>query len=67
MPAGVIIQVALPIFPAPGSRVRVPDPDSRVGGTMLAVTMTEAREVDGRLCIKCVGAGEVPAGRIKTI
>ena len=57
----------LPIFPAPGSRVRIPDPDSRIGGYHLTWTMTEAREVDGRLCIKCVGAGWVPAGRIKTI
>lgn len=44
-----------------------PDPDSRIGGTMLAVTMTEPREVDGRLCIKCVGAGWVPAGRVRSV
>ena len=55
----------LPIFPAPGSRVRIPDPDSRIGGAMLSVTMTEAREVGGRLCIRCVGAGWVPAGRVR--
>ena len=67
MPAHTVIQAALPIFPAPGSRVRIPDPTSRIGGAMLSVTMTEAREVDGRLCIKCVGAGEVPAGRVRSV
>ena len=60
-------QLTLPIFPSRGSRVRIPDPDSRIGGTMLAVTMTEAREVDGRLCIKCVGAGEVNAAKVRKV
>lgn len=60
-------RIPLPIFPPPGSRVSVPDPDSRVGGTMLAFTMTEAREVGGQLKIKCVGAGEVPAGRVRKV
>lgn len=54
----------LPIFPAPGSRVKIPAP---AGGYHLTWTMTEAREVDGRLCIKCVGAGEVPAGRVRSV
>lgn len=58
-------QQALPIFPTPGSRVRVPDPESRIGATMLTWTKTEARPVGGRLSIKCAGAGEVPAGRVK--
>ena len=57
----------LPIFPAPGSRVRVPDPESRIGATMLTWTKTEARPIDGRLSIQCAGAGEVPAGRVRKI
>lgn len=60
-------RIPLPIFPAPGSRVRVPDPESRTGATMATWTMTEARDVDGVMRIKCVGAGEVPAGRVREI
>lgn len=57
-------QIVLPIFPAPGSRVHVP---AKNGGYVKTWTMTEAREVDGLLRIKCVGAGKVEAGRVKEI
>ena len=57
-------RVALPIFPAPGSRVRIPAP---VGGYHVTWTMTEAREVDGRLCIKCGGWGGGNAAKVRKI
>jgi hypothetical protein len=57
----------LPVFPNVGSRVRIPDPDSAVGGDMLAWTMTPAREVDGRLMIRYVGAGWVNAAKVSKV
>lgn len=63
----MLTHLPLPIFPAPGSRVRVPDPESRIGATMLTWTKTEARPVDGRLSIQCAVAGEVPAGRVRKV
>jgi len=57
-------RLPLPIFPRPGSRVRVP---AESGGWVKTWTMSEAREVDGMLRIKCVGVGEVEAGRVKEI
>lgn len=53
------------IFPAPGSRVIIPDPESKVGGTMRTWTMGEAREVDGGLKIRCAGAGWVPVAKVR--
>lgn len=56
-----MIRLTLPIFPDPGSRVRVPAPG---GGYNVTWTMTEARDLGQGLRIKCVGVGEVEAGRV---
>lgn len=63
LPRIVDAQLTLPIFPTPGSRVRIPAP---VGGYHVTWTMTEAREVDGVLKIRCAGAGWVPAAKVRT-
>jgi len=57
-------QTVLPIFPAPGSLVRVP---AKGGGYIKTWTMTEARDLGRGLRIKCVGEGEVEAGRVKEV
>jgi hypothetical protein len=56
-------QTVLPIFPAPGSRVSVPDRST--GGRLLTWTMGEARTVDGEIVIRCVGMGDVKAQEVK--
>lgn len=56
-------RLPLPIFPRPGSRVRVP----AEGGGYIKTFAGEVREVDGKLVIKCAGVGDVPAGRVKEI
>ena len=57
------VRQPLPIFPAPGSRVRVP----AKGGGYTKTFSGDVREVDGKLVIHCAGCGDVPAGRVKEI
>jgi len=56
-------RLPLPIFPAPGSRVRVP----AEGGGYVKTFAGEVREVGGKLVIHCAGCGDVPAGKVKEI
>ncbi len=58
-------QTVLPVFPPPGSRVSVPDPDT--GGRLRTWTMSEARTVDGVIVIRCVGAGNVKVQEVRKV
>jgi hypothetical protein len=55
-------RLPLPIFPRPGSRVRVP---AEGGGYVRTWTMGEARDDGGRIVIKCVGAGDVLVQKVR--
>lgn len=68
MPTGAVIreQTVLPnLFPPPGSRVSVPDPDS--GGRLRTWTMGEARTVGGDIVIRCVWAGDVKVQEVRRL
>lgn len=58
MPACAVTseQTVLPIYPPPGSRVRVP---ADGGGYVVTWTMGPAETVGGVIVIRCVGAGEM--------
>ena len=58
------MQTVLPIFPSPGSRVRVPAPG---GGYNVTWTMGEARTVGGEIVIRCAGEGDVQVQEVREI
>ena len=64
MPQITLTQTVLPIFPPPGSLVRVP---AEGGGYVVTWTMGEAKTVGGVIVIRCVGAGNVRAQEVRQI